>query len=91
MAPSASPAEAGLFTRVVGGLRYAVTGTPPAPWFRPSQPLRPEAPIDTAGRQFDYPMGFNLRLQPRQDEGNTPDALIGVPEQWTPEQIRSIR
>ena len=82
MASSASPAAAGLFTRVVGGLRYAVTGTPPAPWFGPSQPLRPEAPADTAGRQFDYPVGYNLRLQPRQDEGTSFAELRGLADAY---------
>jgi hypothetical protein len=60
MPSTARPAPAGLLTRVVGGLRSARFG--------PSQPLAPEAPPDTAGRQFDYPVGYNLRLQPRQDE-----------------------
>ena len=81
MASSAPPAAAGLFTRVVGGLRYAVTGTPPA-GFGPSQPLRPEAPPDTAGRQFDYPVGYNLRLQPRQDEGTSFAELRGLADAY---------
>jgi len=70
MASTARPAPAGLLTRVVGGLRQA--------WFGPSQPLSPEAPPDTAGRQFDYPVGYNLRLQPRQDEGTSFADLRGL-------------
>src|SRR5258708_21366546 len=60
MSPPARSAPAGLLTRVVGGLRSA--------WFGPSQPLPPEAPPEPAGGQFDSPVGYNLRLQPRQDE-----------------------
>jgi HK97 family phage portal protein len=74
MAPTARPAPAGLLTRVVGGLRQA--------WFGPSQPLAPEAPPDTAGRQFDYPVGFNLRLQPRQDEGTSFADLRGLADAY---------
>ncbi|HEV2672990.1 MAG TPA: hypothetical protein VGV37_00515, partial [Aliidongia sp.] len=81
MAASPGPSEAGLFARVVGGLRYAVTGTAPA-WFGPSQPLRPEAPAETAGRQFDYPVGYNLRLQPRQDEGTGFAELRGLADAY---------
>ena len=50
MSPPASSQSAGLLTRVVGGLRYAVTGTAPA-WFWPLAPLKPEAPAGVAGRQ----------------------------------------
>jgi len=74
MAQTARPAPAGLLTRVVGGLRQA--------WFGPSQPLAPEAPPDTAGRQFDYPVGFNLRLQPRQDEGTSFADLRGLADAY---------
>ncbi|HEV2678173.1 MAG TPA: hypothetical protein VGV37_26840 [Aliidongia sp.] len=81
MAATPGPSEAGLFARVVGGLRYAVTGAAPA-WFGPSQPLRPEAPAETAGRQFDYPVGYNLRLQPRQDEGTGFAELRGLADAY---------
>ena len=74
MKSTARPAPAGLLTRVVGGLRSA--------WFGPSVPLAPEAPPDTAGRQFDYPVGFNLRLQPRQDEGTSFAELRGLADAY---------
>jgi len=74
MPSTARPAPAGLLTRVVGGLRQA--------WFGPSQPLAPEAPPDTAGRQFDYPVGYNLRLKPRQDEGTSFAALRGLADAY---------
>ncbi len=39
--------------------------TPPASWFGPLEPIAPSAPADVAGRQWDYPAGYNLSLQPR--------------------------
>lgn len=70
MPSSASSAPAGLLTR----LRSA--------WFGPSAPLAPEAPPETAGRQFDYPVGFNLRLSPRQDEGTSFAELRGLADAY---------
>ncbi len=34
-------------------------------WFGPQNPLAPIAPPDVAGRQFDYPPGYNLVTRPR--------------------------
>ena len=34
-------------------------------WFGPSAPMAPSAPADVAGRQFDYPVGYNLNTRPR--------------------------
>jgi hypothetical protein len=42
-----------------------LTGNAPADWFGPQQPLSPQAPPEVAGRQFDYPFGFNLAFTPR--------------------------
>jgi hypothetical protein len=36
-----------------------------ADWFGPLDPLRPIAPPDVAGRRFDFPVGYNLVIQPR--------------------------
>ena len=74
MPPTVRPAPAGLLTRVVGGLRSA--------WFGPSRPLSSEAPPETAGRQFDYPVGYNLRLQPRQDEATGFAELRGLADAY---------
>ena len=34
-------------------------------WFGPLSPIAPTAPTDVAGRQWDYPAGYNLALEPR--------------------------
>ncbi|NLR74219.1 phage portal protein [Leeia aquatica] len=62
-----TPIEPGLLARMVAGVRYAVTGETPA-WFGPMQPFPPQAPPEVAGRQMDYPTGYNLRQTPRAEE-----------------------
>lgn len=37
----------------------------PADWFGPLNPMSPSAPPEVAGRQFDYPSGYNLNIRPR--------------------------
>ena len=34
-------------------------------WFGPSDPMAATAPASVAGRQWDYPAGYNLALEPR--------------------------
>ena len=36
-----------------------------AQWFGPLEPMAPIAPPEVAGRQFDFPPGFNLQTRPR--------------------------
>lgn len=60
--------EESLIQRVVTGVKYLVSGVTPTSWFGPSQPLAPQAQKETEGRQLDYPVGYNLRLQPREGE-----------------------
>lgn len=67
---SGSNIEPGVVARVAAGIRYAFTGRGPD-WFGPQQPQQAQAPDSVAGRRFDFPVGFNLRSQPRQDEGIT--------------------
>ena len=43
----------------------AAQADPAAAWFGPLDPIAPGAPADVAGRQWDYPAGYNLWLQPR--------------------------
>jgi hypothetical protein len=63
-----SNVDASLIQRVVTGVKYLVTGVTPTSWFGPSQPLAPQAQKETEGRQLDYPVGVNLRMQPREGE-----------------------
>jgi hypothetical protein len=58
----------GLFARAGQAARYAITGVAPVTWFGPMQPARPMAPQGTGGRAFDYPVGYNLQYQPRNEE-----------------------
>lgn len=53
--------------RVGALLRYMTTGKTPS-WFGPSSPLPPQAPPSVAGRQFDFPVGYNLRTRPKLDQ-----------------------
>ena len=69
-----TPVPQGLVRRVVAGMRYMITGAGPEAWFGPFQPLQPMAPSEVAGRQFDYPVGYNLVVTPRGDEG------VGFPQ-----------
>ena len=70
--------EPGLIARVAQGLRWAVRGEIPPVWFGPLDPLPPMAPAETAGRQFDYPAGYNIASQPRQAEPVTFEQLRGL-------------
>lgn len=57
------------FNKLTAGFRAAASE-----WFGPNEPLSPVIDNKTAeesgakGRQYDYPVGFNLRFQPRKDE-----------------------
>lgn len=62
-----NPSEQGLIARAVQGVRTTVGGVLDA-WFGPLNPIQPIAPNEQKGRQFDYPVGYNLRITPRQDE-----------------------
>jgi len=53
--------------RVTEATRYVVDGIQPVSWFSPAQPMEPVAQ-QAIGRQFDYPVGYNLRITPRQEE-----------------------
>ncbi|MHB8668929.1 MAG: phage portal protein, partial [Burkholderiales bacterium] len=62
------PVPQSLIARVMSGVRYMVTGEQPD-WFGPMEPIQPVAQEAAEGRQFDYPVGYNLRIEPRSDEG----------------------
>lgn len=54
----------GLLSRIGQAARYVVSSVKPTTWMSPNQPLAPSVP-ETAGRQWDYPVGINLQIQPR--------------------------
>ena len=67
MADSSIIKPPGFGTRLLKAARYVITGASEA-WFSPGQPMLPMAPSDQAGRQFDYPIAVNLRIQPRPED-----------------------
>lgn len=73
--------EPGLLTRVAQGLRWVVGGKAPDDWFGPMDPLPPAAQ-QVAGRQFDYPAGYNLISQPRQSEPIGFEQLRGLADAY---------
>ena len=66
---------AGVIQRIAAGLRFAVTGVGPENWFGPWQPLAPQAQREVEGRALDYPVGYNLRIRPREGEAYAFDTL----------------
>ena len=59
-----TPLDQGMIARVKAGVSYIIKGAAPDSWFGPSQPQAPVSQ-ESAGRQFEYPAGFNLTQQPR--------------------------
>lgn len=72
---------ASLIQRVVQGVRYVVGGKTPDAWFGPSEPLRPMAQ-EAVGRQFDYRVGVNLNIKPREYEGVSFEDLRGLADSY---------
>src|SRR5580692_3946195 len=54
-----------LIARIATAARFAITGVAPETWFGPLQPLKPMAPPEVKGRQFDYSFGANVSYTPR--------------------------
>lgn len=65
-----TPIEPSLIQRVSGAVKYAITGVKPDDWFSPNQPIAPVAQEQAVGRQYDYAVGQNVKITPRQGEGN---------------------
>jgi hypothetical protein len=57
-------------------------GPTPESWFGPLEPLTPIAPPSVAGRQFDYPSGYNIVTQPRPYEPVTFHQLRGLADAY---------
>jgi len=45
--------------------RASASAQAPDDWFGPSTPINPSAPSDVAGRQWDFPAGYNLSTRAR--------------------------
>lgn len=61
----------GVYSRLKGAVNYLVSGVTGQTWMGPFQPLPPfqDQPEKGAiGRAFDYPVGFNTQITPRQGE-----------------------
>jgi hypothetical protein len=82
--PSIAPAATGETTERPNAPSEVVRspqpgGSPGEAWFGPGQALPPLAPReDTAGRQWDYPSGYNISTQPRRYEGISFALLRGL-------------
>jgi SPP1 gp7 family putative phage head morphogenesis protein len=66
----ATAIDQSFIAQVVAGVSNRVRSIMPNTWFSPNQPLNPIAP-QAEGRQWDYPVGYNLRLVPKEQEGIT--------------------
>jgi hypothetical protein len=53
-------ADPGFVTRVGRKLRNTIDV-----WFGPDRPMQPSAPAGTPPRTLDYPVGYNINIQPR--------------------------
>src|SRR4051812_3594695 len=62
-----TPIPANVFARLAAATRFVISGAGPESWFGPQQPLAPQAPPETKGRQWDYPFGANINYTPRSD------------------------
>src|SRR5579859_2848344 len=56
----ATPLDSGFAARVGRKLRSTLSV-----WFGPDQPMAPSAPSGTPPRILDYPVGYNINIQPR--------------------------
>lgn len=66
----AMPISESIIARAVRGLVTSIAGVLPSTWFSPVQPIQPVAQ-QVEGREWDFPVGYNLRLVPKQQEGIT--------------------
>jgi hypothetical protein len=57
--------EPGIIARVVNGVKGFVRGVSNADWMTPGQPVEAQEP--EAQRNWDYPVGVNLRYTPRSE------------------------
>ena len=68
-----------IFTRLKESLNYSITGVKPDTWMSPLQPIQPIAQ-EAKGRIFDYSMGYNIKTEPKQNEGVNYEQLRALSE-----------
>jgi SPP1 gp7 family putative phage head morphogenesis protein len=71
------PVEQSLIARAVQGVKYIITGNEPSGWMGPAQPIAPVAQDEPGakGRQFDFPVGYNLQRNPKSEGGSSPESI----------------
>lgn len=69
--PKVTQLDQSFIQRVAAGIKFAVSGVAPNEWMTPGQPLKPVAQEKAEGRQLDYPVGFNQRFTPKQQDGGS--------------------
>lgn len=79
--PLAQEGGYGFMQALVNGVRTVVEDIQPTTWFSPGQPIRPQAQ-ETKHRMFDYPSGYNYRIQPRDDEQTSFETLREFGDQY---------
>ncbi|WP_263353376.1 phage portal protein [Acidicapsa acidisoli] len=62
-----TPISSSIIARVTQAARYVITGNADG-WFPAGQPLKPQAPPEVKGRQFDYSTYVNTTYTPRASE-----------------------
>jgi hypothetical protein len=73
-----TPIDQSVISRLAQGLRYAFSGKTAQDFFGPGTPIAPAAQEAAVGRQFDYPTGYNISIQPRSGEAITFAQLRGL-------------
>lgn len=68
------PQKPKLLTRLRQAVAYTIAGVDGA-WMSPQQPIMPQAQEQTHGRQWDYPIAFNINYIPRTTEALSFDKL----------------
>lgn len=69
-----TPSKPSLLTRLRRAVTYTIAGVDGA-WMSPQQPIMPQAQQQTHGRQWDYPIAFNINYIPRTSEALSFDKL----------------
>lgn len=58
--------------------RFLISNAALGRWFSPGQPLIPQAQDEANGRRYDFPVGQNLKITPKLDEGINFGRLRGL-------------